>query len=63
MDIDIMKKKKKITLEELFPNNRNNEYCQCLYEIENNLPRTKYCFMACKAQLIILSQRKNEKSK
>lgn len=24
--------------------------CQCLYEIENNLPRTKFCMVPCKAQ-------------
>lgn len=24
--------------------------CQCLYEIHNKLPRTKFCFVACSAQ-------------
>ena len=25
--------------------------CQCLHEIENNLPHTKFCFIPCRAQL------------
>lgn len=24
--------------------------CTCKYEIDNNLPRTKFCFVACAAQ-------------
>jgi len=32
-------------------------FCTCLYEIENNQPRTKYCFMACPDQWYILKQR------
>ena len=31
--------------------------CQCLFEIENNLPRTKYCFVACKDQQMILKSK------
>lgn len=33
------------------------EYCQCLFELENNLPRTKYCFVACTNQRTILFKR------
>jgi hypothetical protein len=32
-------------------------HCQCLHEIENNLPRTKFCFMACLDQRKILHER------
>lgn len=31
--------------------------CTCLYELENKLPRTKHCFVACSAQLEILEAR------
>lgn len=34
------------------------EFCKCLYEIENNLPRTQYCFMPCIAQGRILEKRR-----
>lgn len=30
--------------------------CQCLYEIENGLPRTQHCFMPCEAQRQILAR-------
>lgn len=30
--------------------NFTNKFCQCSHEIENNLPRTKFCFMPCHAQ-------------
>lgn len=43
-------------MEELFPR-AGTLHCQCLYEIENNLPRTKYCFMACHDQHMILHER------
>lgn len=33
--------------------------CQCLYEIENNLPRTKFCMVPCKGQLEM--RKKNRK--
>jgi hypothetical protein len=33
------------------------EFCQCLYEIENKLPRTKRCFAPCQAQKRILRER------
>lgn len=42
-------------------------FCKCLYEIENNLPRTMFCFMPCRDQEEIMRQReeaekrKNEK--
>lgn len=36
-------------------------HCQCLYEIENKLPRTKFCLTACRDQWDILNDR--EKSK
>lgn len=32
-------------------------HCQCLYEIENNLPRTQHCFMPCSDQYEILRER------
>ncbi len=35
----------------------NIRQCICLMEIENNLPRTKFCFMACDAQLEIIKER------
>lgn len=35
-------------------------HCQCLYEIENNLPRTQFCFMACSDQYEILKQREKK---
>jgi hypothetical protein len=39
-------------------------FCQCLYEIENNLPRTQYCFVACPEQFKIMRIRaEKEKSK
>ena len=36
-------------------------HCQCLYEIENNLPRTKFCFCACPDQWQILNEREEKK--
>ena len=38
-------------------------HCQCLYEIENKLPRTKFCFAACNDQWKILNEREKAKSK
>ncbi len=39
-------------------------HCQCLYEIENKLPRTIFCFMPCPDQMEILAERdKTEKAK
>lgn len=35
--------------------------CICLHEIENNLPRTKFCFMACLSQSKILREREKRK--
>jgi len=32
-------------------------HCQCLYELENKLPRTQHCFMACPEQWEILAER------
>lgn len=32
-------------------------FCQCLHEIENNLPYTKKCFIACEGQHRILRER------
>ena len=32
-------------------------FCRCLYEIENNLPRTQHCFVPCQDQIKILEQR------
>lgn len=37
-------------------------HCQCLYEIENNLPRTIHCFMACHDQHQILADREGRKT-
>lgn len=34
---------------------RRGPHCQCLYESENNLPRTKRCRRPCRAQEIILA--------
>lgn len=36
-------------------------FCQCLYEIENKLPRTIFCFMPCNDQHEITKQREKEK--
>ena len=33
------------------------DYCKCLYESENGLPRTQSCFRACDAQHRILAER------
>ena len=35
-------------------------HCQCLYEIENKLPRTQHCFAPCHAQFEILKQREEQ---
>ena len=40
--------------------NNRNFYCQCLHEIENGLPRTKFCFLPCHDQRQILRERKEE---
>jgi len=32
-------------------------FCKCLYEIENNLQRTIFCMIPCRAQLEIRKQR------
>ena len=31
--------------------------CQCLYEVEHNLPRTKFCLVACGEQFEIIAER------
>lgn len=36
-------------------------YCQCLFEIENKLPRTQHCFMPCFAQGEVLRARASNK--
>ena len=36
---------------------RRGPHCQCLYESENNLPRTKHCRRPCGAQDSILAER------
>ena len=36
------------------PTNRKESHCQCLYEIENNLTRTKFCMVPCRAQREII---------
>lgn len=36
---------------------RRGPHCQCLYESENNLPRTKRCRRPCGAQYYILEER------
>ena len=36
---------------------KSNPHCQCLYEIENKLPRTIHCFVACQDQFQILRER------
>jgi hypothetical protein len=37
--------------------NNKELFCQCLHEIENDLPRTKFCFMACRDQGMIMHKR------
>lgn len=32
-------------------------FCKCLYEIENDLPRTRFCFMPCRDQRDIIFKR------
>lgn len=34
--------------------------CQCLFEIENKLPRTKFCFKPCEAQRQIRKIKKDK---
>ena len=47
-----------------YPKTRHGKpFCQCLYEIENHLPRTKYCRTPCRDQIEILNQRKNDEEK
>lgn len=36
---------------------RRGPHCQCLYEMENDLPRTKRCRRPCRAQDYILAER------
>lgn len=36
---------------------RRGLFCKCLYELENNLPRTKRCRRPCAAQDLILEER------
>ena len=38
-----------------------NPHCQCLHEMENELPRTQHCFMTCTAQHAILHKREQDK--
>jgi hypothetical protein len=35
----------------------NPNFCTCLHEIKNNLPRTKYCTVPCRAQLYELREK------
>lgn len=37
--------------------NTTHPFCQCLHEIENGLPRTQFCFVACSDQRQILRER------
>jgi len=36
----------------------NKPKCQCLYEIENGMPRTKFCFAPCSEQKEMLKDKK-----
>jgi hypothetical protein len=36
----------------------NKPKCQCLYEIENGMPRTKRCFAPCSGQKEMLIEKK-----
>lgn len=36
----------------------NKPKCQCLYEIENGMPRTKFCLAPCSGQKEMLRERK-----
>jgi hypothetical protein len=36
---------------------RRGLFCKCLYESDNNLPRTKHCRRPCAAQDLILQER------
>lgn len=36
----------------------NKPKCQCLYEIENGMPRTKFCFAPCSGQKEMLKDKK-----
>ena len=44
-----------------FTRTTKKDYCQCLYEIENKLPRTKFCFAPCPDQRRILENRNKNK--
>lgn len=37
---------------------KKEDKCLCLHEIENNLPRTKFCFIPCEAQRNELHERR-----
>lgn len=41
----------------VFPIQPKVPFCQCLHETENNLERTKHCFMPCENQHTILTER------
>jgi hypothetical protein len=45
----------------MFGDNTTKPFCQCLHEVENNLPRTKRCMMPCLDQLKILAEREKVK--
>lgn len=37
-------------------------FCQCLYELENDKPRTIHCLAPCRAQIRIIEARQARKS-
>ena len=36
----------------------NKPKCQCLYEIENGMPRTKFCLVPCSGQKEMLREKR-----
>ena len=66
LNVEVYTEKKTKYICDEISNKKNTKYkatpfCRCLNEIENNLPVTEYCFMACPDQKEILRQRKQEK--
>ncbi len=59
-----MDKKSGRDLSDIEKKERNSRiFCRCLYEIENDLERTKFCSRPCRNQRVILSERKEENKK
>ena len=45
------------------PETTSKPFCRCLYEIDNKLPRTKFCLKTCGAGWEIIREKEREKEK